>query len=148
MRANKFMRLKNGPATKPVPMPVEPSPMPQKPLIEMLAETVPATDNTVVSNYGVLVEPAAPVKPAIITPDEFMSVFFRHLIEAKNKHPESYEWGDIDVLEVFRRFSESFRTGTYTRHCHAVKWTCKELKIKWDRKAIDAIFEGDQNGTP
>jgi hypothetical protein len=73
--------------------------------------------------------------------ETFLSVYFRHLIEAKNANPEKYNWKHADVLEVFKRMSDSFSEGTYCRHGEALKKTCKELKIKHTRQAIDAIFQ-------
>lgn len=72
--------------------------------------------------------------------DAFLSVLMKNLIEAKNKYPDQYNWQHADILDVFRRFAESMREGTYTRHCHAIKWTCKELGIPNTRQAIDKIF--------
>lgn len=80
------------------------------------------------------------------TPDNFLSVYFANLIKAKNKHPDLYQWSEVDVLDVFRRMSESLRNGTYDRHGHAVKWTCKDLGIAHTRTAIDKIFKTKKVG--
>lgn len=68
----------------------------------------------------------------------------KNLIVAKNKFPDLYEWPQTDILSVFRRFVESLESDTYSRHCHAVKWTCRELGIKNDRKTINNIFKGEK----
>jgi hypothetical protein len=80
-----------------------------------------------------------------VTPDEFLGALMGNLIKAKNKFPDQYVWPDADVLEVFRRFADSLRSGTYSRHCHAIKWTCRDLKIKNDRASIDAVFANEIN---
>jgi len=80
--------------------------------------------------------------------DAFLSAYFKNLISLKNKYPAQYSWaGNTDVLQVFRRASESFRKGHYSTHCRAVKMTCKELGIECTRTAIDAIFKENQDAT-
>lgn len=77
------------------------------------------------------------------TPDNFLALYMKNLIKAKNKYPEMYNWNDgVDVLEVFRRMSDAFKRGTYDRHSHAIKWTCKEIGIPHTRDAITKIFKG------
>ncbi len=78
--------------------------------------------------------------------EAFLSAYMKNLIIAKNKFPDRYAWTHSDVLEVFRRMAESFRQGTYDRHCHAVKLTCKELGIACTRQAIDSIFSNSNKG--
>jgi hypothetical protein len=76
--------------------------------------------------------------------EKFLGLYMKNLILAKNKFPAQYQWPESDILEVFRRMVESFKAGTYSRHGHAVKWTCKEMGIPNTREAIDQIFrEGD-----
>ena len=77
--------------------------------------------------------------------DAFLSALMKNLILAKNKYPDLYTWPESDVLEVFRRLAESMREGTYSRHTHAVKWTCKELGIPCTRNAIDDVFKNETN---
>lgn len=75
--------------------------------------------------------------------DKFLSVYMKHLLACKKETPEAYAWVGIDLLEVFRRSANAFRAGTYSRHSQPVKRTCKELKIKNTREAIDAIFNSE-----
>ena len=82
--------------------------------------------------------------------DAFLSAFIKNLLLARKKYPDQYKWAsEVTTIDVIRRSSESFRNGTYSRHCHAVKWTCKELGIACTRAAIDKIFKESQdtNGT-
>lgn len=88
-------------------------------------------------------ETAPDVAP--ITADEFLQAYMVNLIKAKNKFPDLYTWVGTDVLEVFRRSATSFREGTYSRHSHAVKWTCKQLGLKNTREVIDDIFANQTN---
>lgn len=75
--------------------------------------------------------------------DLFLSALMKNLILAKNKFPDLYQWPDADLLEVFRRLAESMREGTYSRHAHAIKWTCKELNIPCTRESIDQVFKNE-----
>lgn len=91
-------------------------------------------------------EAQAPNAETVSQVDAFLSAYMKNLIIAKNKFPKLYEWKESDVLEVFRRMASSFRQGLYSRHCHAVRMTCKELGIKNTREAIDAIFQPKNEG--
>lgn len=75
--------------------------------------------------------------------DEFLSNLMKNLLLAREKFPNDpqNQWVATDILEVFRRFVESLESGTYSRHCHAIRWTCRDLKIKNDRASIDAVFQ-------
>jgi hypothetical protein len=81
-----------------------------------------------------------------VTREMFLQAFMRNLILAKNKYPETYLWPDVDVLQVFRAFVQSFTDGTFSRHGHAVKWTCKELGIENDRTFILKLFQPVDTG--
>jgi hypothetical protein len=70
----------------------------------------------------------------------FYEALMRNLIKAKLKYPKQYNWPDTDISEVFMKLAQSCREGTYSRHNHAIRWTCKELGIEHSREAIDAIF--------
>ncbi len=71
----------------------------------------------------------------------FLQVYMKHLLEAKKRFPDQYEWTGVDALDVFRRVAESFRNGTYCRQSLPIKLTCKELKVPYTREAINRIFE-------
>lgn len=83
----------------------------------------------------------AETSSATVDRETFLSVLMRNLIEAKNKYPDVYLWPDTDVLSVFRELVDSLESDTYSRHCHAIQWTVKELKLKNDRKTINKIFK-------
>ncbi len=83
---------------------------------------------------------SATAPQVMISRDLFLETFMKNLVLAKNKYPEIYTWAELNILEVFRGYVETLENGTFTKHVHAIKWTCRELKIENDRETIQKIF--------
>lgn len=73
--------------------------------------------------------------------DKFIEVYRVKLKEAVRTRPEIYVWPLSEVPTVVNRMRAALIAGSYNHDTLAIKWTCKELGIKFTRRAIEAFFE-------
>lgn len=80
--------------------------------------------------------------------ERFMAVYVEALRSAVAKYPAEYPWarslpGETPasrptVEEVSVRMGEAIKRGSYNKEGHAIKATCKALRIPYTYKAINA----------
>ena len=66
----------------------------------------------------------------------FIEVFTQKLLRFLETHPQDYAYSKEQLPILMPRFRESIKTGNFNKDGHAIKATCKELKIKHTYKAI------------
>ncbi len=96
---------------------------------------------------------AKPTKPMAFTQtvdaEVFLQTVMKHLVLWNNSQDAELK-SELTVLEMFRNFCHTLRTGHYTRTAPMIKAACRELNVPNTRDAIDSIFQpkkGDSNGT-
>jgi hypothetical protein len=66
----------------------------------------------------------------------FLEVYAEKLKEALKLYPEDYSWPESELPKVLERMRVAIERGSFNKDGHALKATCKELKIKHTYKAI------------
>ena len=77
--------------------------------------------------------------------DTFKEVYTRMLTRAVTEHPEEYRYPISDVPAVVNRMMTAIEHASYNKDGYALRWTCRELGIKWTYGSINGYLHGYDN---
>lgn len=75
--------------------------------------------------------------------DKFKEAYRRNLRQCVVNFPDEYFWPVEQVDIVADRMFKAIDAGTFNHDSKAFKYVCKELGIKWTRKAILDYWKGN-----
>ena len=74
--------------------------------------------------------------------DKFIEVYARMLLKAVQENRKDYSYNEHEVPMIVDRMKAAFQRGSYNKDGLAIKWTCKELGIKYTYSAINQYLKG------